>query len=75
MTLVATSYEHECFLVYECWLWIRSRYDMHDVGGLKVVLGIWLGYGILPLHCTSIALGLLMICFDLCSFINVHNGF
>jgi len=41
--------EHECFFVYEYWLWMRSRYDMHDYGGLKVVLSIRYDYGVLPM--------------------------
>lgn len=40
VTLHATSYEHECFLANEYWLWMRSKYGMHDYCFLKVVLNI-----------------------------------
>lgn len=35
---------------------MRLRYDIYDVGDIKLVLSIRYDYGILPMHCTSIAL-------------------
>lgn len=38
--LLITSHEHECSLVYKCFLRIRLRYFMHDHGILEVILSV-----------------------------------
>ena len=35
VTLLATSYERECFLFYEYWICMTTKYDIYDYAGLK----------------------------------------
>ena len=35
VTLLDTSYEPECFLVYEYWICMTTKYDIYDYAGLK----------------------------------------
>ena len=35
VTVLATSYERECFLVYEYWICMTTKYDIYDYAGIK----------------------------------------
>ena len=52
VTLLATSYEYERFLVYEYWICMTTEYDIYDYAGIKIVHRE--DYGISSMHYTRI---------------------